>query len=206
MRFFLILFVCAALAGCFSVEYELLRQPAPTRISYYNGSEERYADGSMKKCRLKDTASIGLYKCVGWIHFFPNGDVDNFETAAPVKYSRYEIPPNSRIFFYDNAHDKIKTVWFPEDIKLDGIECQGGEKISVDFYENGSLKACFLSRNQTIQGFPCKSSLFSPVYFYPDGRIMRLTLCSDAISGANSFAKGETLVVTESGVPSVYKK
>ncbi|MGE5479927.1 MAG: hypothetical protein ACM3U1_05815 [Chloroflexota bacterium] len=91
MRTIAAILLCAALAGCFSVEYERLRQPAPTKISYFNGPEERYADGSMKKCRLNDTAAIGQYKCVGWIHFFPGGDIDNFETAAGTRISAHEI-------------------------------------------------------------------------------------------------------------------
>lgn len=193
------------IAGC-SPKNSIYLPLYSEEISFYDHTAEYYPDGMIKKCKLSDTATLNEYKCISWIWFFESGQIKQFETAENIKMNSFTIPSNSTIFFNEQSPTKIKNSWFSEDVMINSIECKGGGKISTEFYDNDSLKACFLTRDQNIQGFPCHSSLFNPVYFYPNGKIKVLTLSNDSKFGDTDYKKGESILVEENGTVSKFER
>lgn len=175
-------------------------------VVFDGNSLELYTDGNIKRCHLIDTVEIKGFKCISWLWLFENNRVKQLETAVDVKLPDFTIPAHSVVFFNENNNDKIKYICFSQNVTINGIECRGGEKISTEFYEVGSLKACFLTKDQSIQGYNCKSSLLKPVYFYPDGRIKILTLASDLKSGETLFKAGESISIDEPGKISLFNR
>jgi hypothetical protein len=195
---FLICVAALLIVGCNLVKTNKLSTYSG-QISFYENTAEYYSGDRIKKCMLSDTVILGGYHCISWIHFFESGRIKQFETARNIESATYTIPAGSILFFNDQNPDKIKNIWFSKDVIINSIGCMGGAKISTEFYDNGSLKACFLTNDQNIQGFPCKSSLFEPIYFYPDGKIKILTLSSDLSQANTLYKSGESIAVDENG-------
>lgn len=194
------------IAGCSSIKKISLSNYSGQQITFYDNSAEYYAGDKIMKCKLSDTATLNGYKCISWIWFFENGQIKQFETAMDIKMPGYTIPSNSTLFFNDQNPNKIKYIWFSSDVKINNIECKGGGKISTAFYDNDSLKACFLVKDIEIQGYSCKSSLFEPVYFYPDGKIKILTLSIDSKFDNIEYKKGESISIGENGLVFRFKR
>lgn len=192
-------------AGCSSIKTTSLSN-FPGEISFFNNTAEYYPGDRLMKCKLSDTALLDRYKCISWIWFFENGQIKQFKTAEDIELNGLTIPSNSTIFFNDQNPVKIKYILFSKDVVLNNIGCKGGGKISTEFYDNDSLKACFLIKDQIIQGFPCQSSLLNPIYFYPDGRIRILTLSDDSKFAGTVYKSGESIVVGEDGTVSRFDR
>lgn len=200
--------ICAAVlivAGCSSIKTISLSHYS-AQISFFDNTAKYYAGEKIMRCKLSEPAIINGYRCISWICFFENGHIKQLMTAEDIKMNNFVIPSNSTIFFNEQSSDKIKNIWFSQNVIINSIECKGGGKISTEFYDNGSLKACFLTRDQNIQGFPCQNSLFKPVYFYPDGKVKILTLSIDSKFADTVYKNGETIIVGENGVVSKFKR
>jgi hypothetical protein len=175
-------------------------------IEFEGNSLKLYSEGNIKCCRLVDTVEIKGYKCISWLWLFENTKLKQIETAVDIQKPDYIIPAHSVIYFNENNNDKIKYICFKRNVTINGVECRGGEKISTEFYEDGSLKACFLTKDQTVQGINCKSSLLEPVYFYPNGKIKIVTLASDLKSGDTVFKAGESITIDEKGMLAIFSR
>jgi len=175
-------------------------------IVFDHNSLGLYTDGKIKKCHLVDTVEIKGYKCISWLWLFENSRLKQIENAVAIQRSNYVIPAHSVIFFNENNNEKIKYINFSEDVTLNGVVCKGGGKISTEFYEDGSLKACFLANDQSIQGYNCKSSLLEPVYFYPNGKVKIITLASDLNSGNSVYKAGESITIDEKGEIAIFNR
>jgi hypothetical protein len=203
--FFIVYLSAILLAGCTSVQTITLSSYAG-KISFYENTAEYYPTDNIMKCKLSDTAMLNGYKCISWLWFFKNGQIRQFETAENIKKNSFTIPSNSIIFFNEQSPGKIKYIWFSGDVTINKIACKGGGKISTEFYENDSLKACFLSKDQNIQGYECQSSLLEPVYFYPNGKIKILTLAADSKFGNKEYKRGESILIGEDGMVNQFKR
>ena len=192
-------------AGCSSIKTISLSNYSG-QISFFDNTAEYYSGDKIMKCKLSDTAALNGYKCISWIWFFDNGQIKQFKTAEDIKMNNFVITSNSTIFFNDQNPNKIKYIWFSKDVIINNVGCKGGGKISAEFYDSDSLKACFLISDQNIQGFPCQSSLFQPVYFYPDGKIKILTLSIDSKFADTVYKSGESIIVGEDGIVSKFKR
>lgn len=200
--------ICATallIVGCNPVKTAKLSNYSG-QISFFENTAEYYTGDRIKKCMLSDTAILSGYRCISWIHFFESGKIQQFETAINIELSTYTIPARSILFFNDRNPDKIKNIWFSKDVIINNIGCMGGSKISTGFYDNGSLRTCFLTKDQNIQGFPCKSSILEPVYFYPNGKIKILTLSSDLNQADTVYKSGESIAVDENSVFSRFNR
>jgi len=200
----LINIILIVVAGCNSLSTTTLTN-YPEQITFYKNSAKYYPGKQLMRCKLSDTTLISGFKCISWIHFFENGQIKQYQTAALIQRKNYIIPLNSVIFLDELNPEYIKYIYFSEDVTINNVICKGGNKISTAFYENDMLKSCFISGSQDIQGYPCKSSLLKPITFYPDGKIKILTLGRDTTLAGNEFKSGETIIIEKNGAISKYK-
>jgi hypothetical protein len=194
--------ICAAvliISGCSSIKTISLSNYSG-QISFFDNTSEYYSGDKIMKCKLSDTTTLNGYKCISWIWFFENGQIKQFETAEDIKMNNFVIPSNSTVFLNEQKPNKIKYIWFSKDVIINNVGCKGGGKISTEFYDNDSLKACFLTSDQNLQGFSCLSSLLKPVYFYPTGKIKILTLSIDSKFADTVYKNGESIIVGEDGI------
>jgi hypothetical protein len=195
----------AIIIGCSSIKTVTLSNYS-AQISFIENSATYYPNNNLKTCKLSESTSLGGHKCISWLHFFENGLIKQFQTAEDIILPSYTIPSGSVIFYNDQNPEKIKHICFSKDIVIDSVKCKSGGNISTEFYDNGRLNACFLVENQNIQGFPCLSSVFEPVYFYPNGKIKELTLSADFKNSETTYKKGESIIIDEQWTVSKNKK
>jgi hypothetical protein len=98
-------------------------------------------------------------------------------------------------------HEKIGEVCFATDVRLsNGTLCKGGGNVMTGLFTNDSLRFCFLTGDEIIQGFPCKGSIMKQISFFDDGRIRKLTLSSDFIYRNQTYPKGSTIELDAQGI------
>jgi hypothetical protein len=90
-------------------------------------------------------------------------------------------------------------VWLPHDTVLQGLPCKGtGYKgWSVRFLAGGALASCFLTREHTIDGVPCRAGAFlteltgsTQVTLHPSGRLRSCRLSRDVVIDEVPYSAG----------------
>lgn len=195
----LIFMTALMIAGCTSIKTITLLNYS-VQISFFENSAKYYPNNKLNTCKLSESANLNGHNCISWLHFFENGLIKQFQTAGDIKLANYTIPSGSVIFYNEQKPDNIKHISFSKDIVIDSIKCKSGGNILTEFYDNNRLNSCFLTENQKIQGFPCLSSVFKPVYFYPNGKIKQLTLSADSKYVGTIYKKGESIIIDEQGI------
>lgn len=195
LNLFLLLIIIFALS-CSTTETANINT-INTKISYYKNSAEIGENGQLLKCKLDKPQIINGYTCSSWLHFYENGNVDQFETNIEITKQKFVIPKGSIIFLTKDIPQSIKTIWFSKDVIYDQkILINGGiGKISTEFYINGNLKSCYLVKDQNIQGYNCKSSLFHSVIFDEKGSLLSATIASDTTINSIFLKEGERIMI-----------
>jgi hypothetical protein len=100
----------------------------------------------------------------------------------------------------------VTTCAFSQDIDIQGHTCRGGgllgggaEGIQTSFYPDGSLKSFFLPENTTLQGIPCRASIFTPVQLYENGQLKSCLLSAILERNGHTYPAGTHLQLDESG-------
>jgi hypothetical protein len=149
---------------------------------------------------LTSPQEIGGYTCTGWVHYFENGTLKQFETAEPLIVAAGTIPANSTMFL--DRDGRVEAAWLADSTQLGDIPCRGGiGKIETRFHDNGNLASAFLSRDTVIQRLPCKAGLFAPVTFYGDGTLKSCRLAEGATVGAVTYEKGDVVHLNPDATP-----
>lgn len=154
-----------------------------------------HKNGTLRKCKLKEPASIQGYPCQRWIRFHKNGALNQFELSEESVIQGILVPAKSMVFLYDNG--RLQKCWFSENVTVQGIPCKGSVfgKVTTAFHQNGNLKWCFLSELTTIQGIPCEASVFVGVNFFPNGRLRSCTLAKPITIDEKEYQRGTRLIL-----------
>lgn len=178
----------------------------PDSNLFKKSSLQFHADtNAIKRGKLVKPATIQNMPCRRYVWFYPSGALEQFEAAEAVTLNGIDIPSKSFVFLREDG--TLDQVWFSKDVVIDGVPCNGGwGKIDVEFHPNGKLKLCFLSKDALIQNIPCEASLFRPVIFDNEGRLIRATLSQDHTIGGKTFKKGDELAFDENANARLYEK
>jgi len=140
-----------------------------------NGSDSYYFKGQLEKCFLKEVAIVDSFSCTKWIHYYENGTLRRFTISEPDTFNNIYFPAKSTLFLTNNQ--TLEKCWFGKKTSVQGLPIFGGfKKITITFYDNGSINCCFLSKKHEIQGIVCQKGIINPVFFYPSGKLKRSTV------------------------------
>jgi hypothetical protein len=125
-----------------------------------------YEDGALNSCQVTRAVDFGEAKITAgsWITLAPDGKPgmvflrDDTRIGAAVCTGSAMGREGSTTVFY--ASGKLKECFLPEDREIQGVPCAHGGFFSelfggpaqVQFYENGDLHSCRLSKAATVGG------------------------------------------------------
>jgi hypothetical protein len=137
----------------------------------------------------------------GWIHFGENSQLRLFQLSKDFMYKGTLLPAHTWFIFpYNDVTGYICA--FPYDYKVQGFLCKGsgGPKgINASFYDNGRLKSFYPTEDITIDGVPCKATLFVNVNIYENGNLKSCKLADDYQINNNTIKKGAFIEFDENG-------
>ncbi len=153
-------------------------------------SVEHYDNGNIKKFKLNDDSVINNLNCQNWVHYWPNGAVDQIQLSGDQVVSGIKFPGGSVIFFDETGN--LKSSWLSRDIEIQGYKCQGGfMKIETGFYPSGKLRMYFPSDDIIIDGVPCKGGVFSGIYFHENGRLKKAKASESFTRDGKTYNEGD---------------
>src|SRR3989339_221849 len=91
------------------------------QITFHDGTDQYFDNGSLKRCRLSDTVLIQGYSCTNWLHLNENGYLRQCETTVDIPRSGFTIPAGSMLFFYDELPLKEHFINFSGPVIINGI-------------------------------------------------------------------------------------
>ena len=166
--------------------------------AYKKNSALYHENGTLMRCKLKESTTIQRYPCQRWVWFHANGTIKQLELAETSVIQDISMPKKTTVFLGNDG--SLGKCWFSKDVTIQGVPCNGGSmKVTTVFHKNGKILCCFLSKSTDIQGIPCKASVFKPVYFHPSGKLKMCTLSKTHIIGGKEFKKGTAMHFDESG-------
>jgi len=154
--------------------------------------DEADADGYLLKAFLRERAEVDGFVCERWIRFWSDDVLAQCQLAEDALVAGHTLPAGSTLWF--DREGRIETVWLAADTVIDGVPCNGGPgKIAASFHPNGRLRTAFLVRDQEIDGVPCLASVFHPVEFDEDGRLVACTLAGPFEHDGARLGRGDEL-------------
>ncbi len=165
-----------------------------------------YPDSSIKQAKLHTPIVIQGIPCEQWVHFDSAGNLSQCRVARDTIYNSVILLKKTVMRFRQNV--TIFYAYFPKNVFVQGISCKGRwwDWIETSFYHNGRLHGTFLSKDENIQGVPCKASLFHGVQFQENGSLSKCTLSANYSKHGKTFKKGTTINISSDGNISEDKK
>jgi hypothetical protein len=152
---------------------------------------------------MEADAVVGGRPCrKGWIHLHPNGTPAGFTASQDIALPRYTIPAGTWVI--QNPDGIVTVCAFPRDVEIQGHVCRGSADgptgVQTAFYPNGALKQFFAPGPVTIDGVPCRSSLFEPgIELYENGKLRRAVVARDFTLEGQVHHQGEPIQLASDG-------
>jgi len=149
-----------------------------------------------KKIHFKSDTIIQSFPCTGWIHFYEDGKLKQFELARDYVISGIIFPKGSIIFLDKNS--KLYQVYLSKDTKIHSYPCPGGKmKVATGFYPSGKLRFFFPRKDMLINGYPVKGGSLYGVWFFESGKLKKFTLTKDYFIDGKQYHAGDLVVRKE---------
>jgi len=150
------------------------------------------------RCRIKEPSIVQGYLCKGWITFYDNGEIKDFQAAESISIQNIPIPENTRVFLRRDG--TLSYCWFSEDVIIQGYRCPGGYgKATTAFHCNGKLSLVFLREPALIQEIPCREGGLSATCFYKSGTLRSCELSKNIEYQGIKYKKRTKLTFDEKG-------
>jgi hypothetical protein len=151
-----------------------------------------HENGTLKRCKLKETLVVQGYPCERWLWFHDSGAIAQFQLSKTRMIQNITFPGHSTVFLHPNG--SLRSCYFSKDITVQGLPLNGGYmKVMTSFDGNGRITFCCLSKDTKIRGIPCKANVFKPVYLYSSGAVRKRTLSMAHTIDGKEYKKGTTL-------------
>jgi hypothetical protein len=162
-------------------------------------SVEYYPDSTIKKAKLRTLIIIQGIPCEQWIHLDASGNLSQCKVARDTTYRTVFIPKKTIMNF--NPTNGRFLACFPRDVFIQAVMCKGRswDLIQTGFYSNGKLSGAFLAKEMTIQGIPCKASVFHGVGFHENGSLSKCTLSKDHTNNNITYKSGTKITLSLDG-------
>ncbi|OYT15937.1 MAG: hypothetical protein B7C24_10405 [Bacteroidetes bacterium 4572_77] len=149
---------------------------------------------------LKNDAVINSFPIkTGWVHFDKGWDLELFCLAENAEV--YSVKAIKDAWVLKGRTDKIILV-LPEDMEVQGMPCKGGggpKGIHTSFYRTGELRSFFASEEVEIDGVYCKSTVFTNVVLYKNGKLKSAKLSRPYVYETGEIKKGKKIKFDENG-------
>lgn len=147
--------------------------PKQSPLQVVKISVRHFPNGSLRRARLAEPATIQGFLCTGAIEFGRDGRLRKFTVAERCVISDIQIPVRSRVIL--DSEGRLETVWLNYSTFIGELMINGDAPFGMctEFHPNGQLKSGYLARDTEIQGVLCKASKWRPVRFDESGRLAR---------------------------------
>ena len=144
--------------------------------------------------------------CTGYVQLAPDGHLSSCILAREHAFGEILLPAQTQLYLRPDG--SVRDAHLGKDTTFDGHVCLGrgpGEWMS-GFHPNGRLSYCFLVRDETIDGVPCRHGSFWGevtggviVKLHDNGRLASCRLAADITVAGKPFEKGARIWLDREG-------